>query len=192
MRATFAGLRRAPLQSLRHTRSTKAASPFHVEQLDVEDQRRIRWDHTACAAGTIAERGWDDERALATNLHRGDTFVPACDDSLRPDWEFERPAPVNRAVELLALGTVLIEPSGVMHDTGLAAPGRGAGADFAVDDLQSGGRGHGFPDLLSSCRERDSGCKNIAQRSDERKRERGTHAWQNQHGDRSSDCRRGG
>src|SRR4051812_18564605 len=68
---------------------------LHVEQLDFEDQRRIRRDDAGGAAGAVAELGRDDERALAADLHCGHAFIPARDDALHPDRKFERPAAVK-------------------------------------------------------------------------------------------------
>src|SRR5215813_65811 len=126
-------------------------SPFDAQQLDLEDQRRIRRDHIADPAGAVAEIGWDDERALATDLHRGNAFVPAGDHLPSANRKLEGLTAVERAVELLALGAVLVEPAGVMHDASLTGPRGGAGADLGVDGLQSGGRGHGLSDFLGGC-----------------------------------------
>ncbi len=50
----------------------------------------------------IAERGRDDQRALAADLHGGDAFVPALDDAAAADRKFERIVAVDRAIEFLA------------------------------------------------------------------------------------------
>src|SRR6266851_1632314 len=55
-------------------------SLLHAEQLDIEHQRGVRWDHPAGAARAIAEFGRDDQGALAADLHAGDALVPALDD----------------------------------------------------------------------------------------------------------------
>src|SRR3982074_2075312 len=111
------------------------ALAFQVEQFDVEDQRRVWRDDAARAARPVAELGRDDQGALAADLHGGDALVPTRDHPLLADGEFERLAAVEGAVELLALGAVLIEPAGVVHDANLAGLRRGAGADLAVRDL---------------------------------------------------------
>src|SRR5207248_37730 len=99
------------------------ASTFDTQQFDFKDQCRVRRDHTAGATGTVAELGRDDESALAAHLHRGNAFVPTGNDLPFADRKLERPAAaVERAVELLALGAVLIEPASVMHDAGLTTP----------------------------------------------------------------------
>src|SRR6202035_5407839 len=118
------------------------AALYDVEQLDVEDQRGVWRNDAAGAAGAIAELGRNDQRALAADLHGRDAFVPAGDDLVQADLELERLVAVDRGVEFLALGGILIKPSGVMHDAGLAGFWRGAGAGLGVDDFQSGGRGH--------------------------------------------------
>src|SRR5580704_1136024 len=93
----------------RHT-----AALFDVEELDVEDQRGIRRDDAAGAAGAVAELGGNDQRALAADLHGRDAFVPAANDLADADLERERLVAIDRGVEFLALGGVLIEPAGVM------------------------------------------------------------------------------
>src|SRR6185369_4196421 len=102
-----------------------------------EHQRRIRRDHAARAARAIAERGRDDQRALAADLHGSDTFVPALDDAALADRKIERLVAVDGGVEFLALLAVLIEPAGVVHDAALARLRRGAGAFLDIDDLQT-------------------------------------------------------
>src|SRR5205809_896364 len=77
------------------------------------------------------------QRALAADLHRADALVPAADHLPHADLEFERLVAVDRRVEFLALLAVLVEPSRIMHDAGLAGLWRGAGAFLAVDDLQT-------------------------------------------------------
>src|SRR5436190_13740730 len=117
--------------------STNSGSALHVEQLDVEHQRGVGRDHATGAARAIAERGRNDEGALAADLHGGDALVPAGNDPARADRELERLAAIDRAVEFLALGAVLIEPAGVVHHAGLALLRSGAGADLAVGNLQA-------------------------------------------------------
>src|ERR1700730_10449650 len=111
--------------------------PLHVEQFDVEHQRRVRRNDAAGAAGAVAERGWNDQGALAADLHGGDAFVPAGDHLALPDRKLERLIAVDRAVEFLALLAALIKPAGVMHDADLAGLWCRAGADRVVDNLQA-------------------------------------------------------
>src|SRR6202035_528010 len=131
--AFWAGLREKP---------RLIALLFDVEELDVEDQRGVRRNDAAGAAGAVAELGRNDQRALAADLHGRDAFVPAANDLADADLERERLVAIDRRVEFLALGGVVIKPAGVMHDAGLAGFRRGAGAGMGVDDFQSGRRGH--------------------------------------------------
>src|SRR5262249_32925161 len=121
------------------------SSAFDPEQLDLEDQRRVGRDDAAGAARPVAELGRNDQRAPAADLHGGDALVPALDDATHAEWKFERLAAVDRAVEFLALGAVLIQPAGIMHDAGLTGLGRRAGADLGIRDLQARWCGHGAP-----------------------------------------------
>src|SRR5690242_4333394 len=78
-----------------------AAVLLHVEQLDVEDQVGIRRDRAA-AFRAIAQRGGNDERALAAHLHAGDALIPAGDDHAAAELERERLA-ADGTVELFAV-----------------------------------------------------------------------------------------
>lgn len=51
--------------------------------------------------------------------------------------EFEGLAAIQRAVELLALGAVLVEPACIVHDANLARLGLWARANGGVLDLQA-------------------------------------------------------
>src|SRR6185295_11662493 len=120
---------------------------LHAEQFDVEDQRGVRRYQAARAASAIPKCWRNDEGALAADLHRGDAFIPTGDDLLLPDGKLERLTAIDRTVEFLAPGTILVEPAGVVHDANLAGFGRGARPDFDVRDLKSRWSGHGFPGL---------------------------------------------
>src|SRR3981189_1638011 len=110
---------------------------LHAKQFDIEHQRRVRRNSTAGAAGAVAQRGWNDQGALAADFHGGDAFVPAGDHPALPDRKLERFIAVDRRVEFLALLAALIKPAGVMHDADLAGLRCRAGADRFVDDLQA-------------------------------------------------------
>src|SRR6478672_1844969 len=107
---------------------------LHRQQFDIEHQRGVGRND---AAGAISQRRRNDQRALAADLHRGDPLIPAGDNLLLPDREFERLIAIDRTVELLALLAVFIEPAGIVHDADLAGLRRRAVADLAVDDLQT-------------------------------------------------------
>jgi hypothetical protein len=111
---------------------------FDPKQLDVEDQGGVRRNGVAGAAGAVAEIRWNDERARAADLHGGDAFVPAGDDAVGADRKLERLAAIDRRVEFLAFGAVLIEPAGIVHHANLPGLRRRAVAGFGVDDLQPG------------------------------------------------------
>src|SRR6266576_1958543 len=117
--------------------SVVSASLLHRQQFDIEHQRRVRWNRTAGTARAVTQRGRNDQRALAADLHAGDAFVPARDHAALADRKLERLVAVDRRVEFLALLAVLVKPSSVMHHAGLARLRRRAGADLAVDDLQT-------------------------------------------------------
>src|SRR3954452_15353005 len=93
---------------------------LHGQQFDVEHQRSVRRNDTAGAARAITEFRRNDQRALAADLHRADALIAAADHLPYADLEFERFVAIDRRVELLALLAVLVEPSRIMHDAGLA------------------------------------------------------------------------
>src|SRR5262249_42586897 len=77
-----------------------------VEQLDLEEERRVRRNHAARSARDVTEIRRNQERTLAADLHRRDALVPSLDHAALPDRERERRSAIERAVELLALGSV--------------------------------------------------------------------------------------
>jgi hypothetical protein len=50
---------------------------LHTEEIDVEDQHGIRWVDAASAARAVAQVRRNDQRALAADMHGGETLVPA-------------------------------------------------------------------------------------------------------------------
>src|SRR5438046_9916103 len=101
---------------------------LHRQQFDIEHQRSVGRNDAATAAGAVAERGRNDQGALAADFHGGDALVPAGDHLALPDWKLERLLAIDGGVELFPLLAVLVEPSGVMHDADLAGFWRGSGA----------------------------------------------------------------
>src|SRR4030088_1188354 len=69
---------------------------LHVERLALEDQRGGGRNDAPRAARAIAERRRDDQRALATDRHRGNALVPAGNHPLLADRKLERLAAVDR------------------------------------------------------------------------------------------------
>src|SRR5688572_30720715 len=59
-----------------------ASAPADAEQLDLEDERRVRRDHVAGAAFAVGDRRRADEPGLAADLHALHTFGPALDDAV--------------------------------------------------------------------------------------------------------------
>src|SRR4051812_21594111 len=85
---------------------------IHLQELDIEHQRGVGRDDAPGAAGAIAEIGRDDQGALAADFHAGDTLVPTLDHLMAAERERKRLAAVERAVELLALLAIVVEPAG--------------------------------------------------------------------------------
>src|SRR6185437_15326301 len=57
----------------------------YTEQFDVENQRGVRWDHTACTARSVSQIRRDGEFTLASHLHSLHPFVPALYDPPRAE-----------------------------------------------------------------------------------------------------------
>src|ERR1700710_228078 len=95
--------------------SFAAPGLFYGQQFDVEHQRGVGWNDAAGAAGAVAERGRNDQGALAADLHGGDAPPPAADDRSLADRKLERLVAVDRGVEFLALLAVLVKPARIMH-----------------------------------------------------------------------------
>src|SRR5262249_29530841 len=90
----------------------------------------------------VAQVRRNNEGALAADMHGSDAFIPALDDLALADREGEGLVPVERAVELLALLAVLVEPSGVIDGDGLAGARDGSSTDLDVDHAQAARGGH--------------------------------------------------
>ena len=76
-----------------------------AQQLDGEDQRRVRRDLPG-AALRVAELRRDHQLALAADLHARDALVPALDHPARAQLKAERPIARARRVEHRAVGQV--------------------------------------------------------------------------------------
>jgi hypothetical protein len=103
-----------------------ARSLLHAEQIDIEDQHGARRNDATGAARAIAQVRRNDQRALAADMHSGEAFIPALDDLALAEREGKRLAPVERAVELLALLAVDEQPARVI-DTVTVWPVCGTG-----------------------------------------------------------------
>src|SRR6185295_7285667 len=76
---------------------------FDPNQLDVEEERGVRRDHTTRPSRAIAEVRGDHEFSLTAHFHSGNSFIPPLDHLADADLEFERPPPVAARIELLAV-----------------------------------------------------------------------------------------
>src|SRR5207245_1899524 len=68
-------------------------------ELDVEDQRRIRRNDVAGSAAAVGQVRRNHERASAADAHAGDTVVPAGNDATAAQRETERRTAIERGVE---------------------------------------------------------------------------------------------
>src|SRR5258705_385880 len=91
---------------------------FDIQELDVEDERRVRGNYAACALRAIAKLRRDGEHALSADSHAGYALVPPGNHLARAETERKRLVAITRAVELasLVIGTSLVvQPAGVVH-----------------------------------------------------------------------------
>src|SRR3546814_8720635 len=58
---------------------------FEVDQYDIEDQRGVRRNHPAGAAGTIPELGRDEQGVMAADHHAGIATVTTADHTAGPE-----------------------------------------------------------------------------------------------------------
>src|SRR5437764_1024285 len=69
-----------------------------TEQLNIEDQGCIRWNHATGALCTITELGRNGQLSFPSHFHTLHTLVPTLDDSSSAQWKGERLGPVYGAV----------------------------------------------------------------------------------------------
>src|SRR5438552_152375 len=74
-----------------------------VNQLDIEQERRIGRDDVARTARAVAEFRRDCQFTPAAHLHAHHPFVPAFDDLADTDHELEWLAAITRTIELAAV-----------------------------------------------------------------------------------------
>src|SRR5262249_10110105 len=120
-------------------------SLLDVDQLDLEDERRLRRDRGRLTLFAIGKLGGDDQLALAAPLPAGNAFVPALYHLAGAECEVDGLAAIERAVELLAVG----ERAGIVDGDRLASLRRGPGAHLPLHVLEPALRGN---DLLVSGR----------------------------------------
>src|SRR5450432_788041 len=119
-----------------------------AQQLDFEQERRVRRDRATGATRAVAERRRDDEHARAAFLHALNALVPAADDHAAAELELERIVAVLARIELLALDAVLVQPARVVDRDRAAGFGLLAAAGQRVVVLEARGSGlHGSPSV---------------------------------------------
>ena len=101
------------------------------DQLDVEDERRVRRDHTAGAPIPVRVLRSNREKGSLAHAHRRNTEVPSLDDHASTQLEFERLAPAARGVEYRAV----LQRAGVVDVHDLAGRRLVARADDVVVDF---------------------------------------------------------
>ena len=143
--ASFAWARRAstppkrsPRPSARSTRWREPRRQSIRDELDLEDQPRVRGDGRRTSAGAVSEIRWDAEATFAPDLHADDALIPALDHFALADRELEWVAAVIvRAVELRAVH----QRPGVLDVHRVTGPRRaaGAGGEVIALELRRGG-----------------------------------------------------
>src|SRR5258706_483721 len=91
---------------------------FDIQELDVEDERRVRGNHAACALCAIAKLRRDGERALSADSHAGYALVPPGNHLARAETERKRLVAITPTVELASLvigPSLVVQPAGVVH-----------------------------------------------------------------------------
>src|SRR5574337_1617349 len=106
----------------------------YPEQFDVENQRGVRWDHSAGTARSIPQIGWDGEFALAPHLHPLDPFVPAFNDSSGAQRKRKRLSTIDRAIELLAV----LQPTRIVNVRRFSGNRKLSGADHLIHVFEPG------------------------------------------------------
>ncbi len=73
-----------------------------VEQLDLEQQRRVGRNDPARSPAAISHVRRNHQGAPATDAHAHDALVPAPNDSARTKRKTERRAPIERGIKFAA------------------------------------------------------------------------------------------
>src|SRR5581483_12358077 len=114
-------------------RRTDTATPdrlrLNAEELDLEDQRRVRRDLRRVSALAVGEIARDRQAAKSAHAHADETFFPALDHLVGADLEDERRASgLSRAVELAAVR----ERADVLHGDAIAGTHGVAGSGAEI------------------------------------------------------------
>merc|ERR1719362_1416738 len=70
-----------------------------VDELNLEDKRGVRRDHTASASCSVSIVGWASEDGLLTLLELSDALVPASDNLACANNKLERLTACNGGIE---------------------------------------------------------------------------------------------
>src|SRR5512139_3944402 len=92
------------------------AQSSDTEQLNIENQGGIRWNHAASPLCTITELGRNGQLSLPSHFHTLDALVPSLDDASGTQRKRKRLASVHGTVEFLPI----FQPACVMHSDGLS------------------------------------------------------------------------
>jgi hypothetical protein len=147
-----AALERFPIRLHRIGALSSRFHKFHIQKLDIENQRGVRRNGGAPSSRSVSKLWLDDKRPFAAGLHGDEAALPALDYLMLAKHEGERLLAINRTVELLALDAILIEPAGIMNDAGLTGLRGDAGSDLRIGDLQARCLGRCIGDHLSRAR----------------------------------------
>lgn len=101
-----------------------------TQELDLEDEGRVRGDGAGEALVAVGFFGGDGELDLVADFHLGDAFVPTLDDLADAKDKVEGLIAIDGAVELLSVG----QRAGVVDGDGLAFL-RSDGAFFGFGDV---------------------------------------------------------
>ena len=78
--------------------STLAPLP-HLKQLDIKDERCIRWNCARRTPLAIAKAWRNDQPALSTDTHALHPFIPALDHLAAAQRKLERVTSITRAID---------------------------------------------------------------------------------------------
>ena len=111
---------------------------FDSEEFDVKDKGGVWRDDSAGAAISISKLGRNAQLPLAAYFHSRYSLVPSFDYLPGSELKHEWLAPIDRAIEFLA---IFCQPTGVMHAYGFSGGGGGSCPLFEIPVLQPGRSG---------------------------------------------------
>jgi hypothetical protein len=111
---------------------------FDSEELDVKDKCGVGRDDSAGAAISVSKVRRNSQLPLAAYFHSRYSLIPSLDYLSGSELKHEWLAPIDRAIEFLA---IFCQPTGVMHTHGFSGGGSGSRALFEIPILQPGRSG---------------------------------------------------